>query len=100
MKQSKKDIMLNEKDALRDPPDAEKLLMNYYAAALAEGSSAGFRKKIFKLYGEHADTQFLVFEQMLARGYYEVQPAEKMMVDQKTESFSKVKKQLAEKKQS
>lgn len=96
MKQSKRDIALNEKDALQDLLDAEKLLMNYYATALSEGSSAGFRKKIFKLYGEHADTQFLVFEQMLSRGYYEVQPAEKMMIDQKTESFSKVKKQIAE----
>ena len=96
MKQSKRDTSLNEKDALQDLLDAEKLLMNYYATALAEGSSAGFRKKTLKLYGEHADTQFLVFEQMLARGYYEVMPAEKMMIDQKTETFSKVKKQIAE----
>ena len=95
MKQTKRDIMLNEKDALQDLLDAEKLLMNYYATALTEGSSTGFRKKIFKLYGEHADTQFAVFEQMLQRGYYEVQPAEKMMIDEKTETFSKVKKQLA-----
>ena len=96
MKQSKRDTSLNEKDALQDLLDAEKLLMNYYATALAEGSSAGFRKKILNAYGEHADTQFLVFEQMLARGYYEVMPAEKMMIDQKTETFSKVKKQIAE----
>ncbi len=94
MKQSKKDTMLCEKDALQDLLDAEKLLMNYYAMALTEGSTRPLRRQIFKLYGEHADTQFIVFEQMLRRGYYQVQPAEKMMIDQKTESFSKVKKQL------
>ena len=94
MKQSKRDTSLNEKDALQDLLDAEKLLMNYYAAALTEGSNAGFRKKIFKLYGEHAETQFTVFEQMLSRGYYEVQPAAKPMIDKETESFSKVKKQI------
>ena len=95
MKQSKKDIMLCEKDALQDLLDAEKLLMNYYATALTEGSCRPLRRQILKLYGEHGDTQFSVFEQMVQRGYYQTQPAEKMMIDEKTESFSKVKKQLA-----
>ena len=95
MKQSKKDTTLCEKDALQDLLDAEKLLMNYYATALTEGSCRPLRRQILKLYGEHADTQFSVFEQMLQRGYYQVQPAEKMMIDEKTEAFSKVKKQLA-----
>ena len=95
MKQSKKDIMLCEKDALQDLLDAEKLLMNYYATALTEGSCRPLRRQILKLYGEHADTQFSVFEQMIQRGYYQVQPAQKMMIDEKTEAFSKVKKQLA-----
>ncbi len=95
MKQSKKETTLSEKDALQDLLDCEKLLMSYYAAALTEGSCMPFRKEIFKRYGEHADTQFLVFEQMLSRGYYEVQPAAKMLVDQKTETFSKVLKQIS-----
>lgn len=95
MKQSKKDTTLSEKDALQDLLDAEKLLMNYYGVALTEGSCKPFRKQILKLYGEHAETQFGVFEQMLARGYYRTAPAEKMLVDEKTEMFSKVKKQLA-----
>ena len=95
MKQSKQDTCLNEKDALQDLLDCEKLLMNYYAAALTEGSSRAFRKEIVKHYTAAADTQFSVFEQMLARGYYEVQPAAKMMLDQKTETFSKTMKQIA-----
>ncbi len=94
MKLSKKEITLNEKDALQDMLDCEKLLMNYYAAALTEGSCKPFRKEILKRYTEHADTQFQVFEQMLSRGYYEVQPAAKMMIDQNAEKFSKVKKQM------
>ena len=95
MKQSKKDTTLCEKDALQDLLDAEKLLMNYYATALTEGSCRPLRRQILKLYGEHADTQFSVFEQMIQRRYYQVQPAQKMMIDEKTEAFSKVKKQLA-----
>ena len=95
MKQSKKDTTLCEKDALQDLLDAEKLLMNYYATALTEGSCRPLRRQILKLYGEHADTQFSVFEQMIQRGYYQLQPAQKMMIDEKTEAFSKVKKQLA-----
>lgn len=95
MKQSKQETTLNEKDALQDLLDAEKLLMSYYSAALTEGSCKAFRKEILKHYSEHADTQFNVFEQMLSRGYYQVQPAEKMMVDQQTEKFSKTLKQIS-----
>ena len=94
MKQSKKDITLSEKDALQDLLDCEKLLMNYYSAALTEGSSQAFRKAVLKNYTAHAETQFQVFEQMLARGYYEVQPAAKMMIDQNAEKFGKIKKQI------
>ena len=95
MKQSKKDVSLNEKDALQDLLDCEKLLMNYYAAALVEGSCRPFRREILKNYTSSADTQFAVFEQMLSRGYYEVQPAAKMLIDQKTETFSKTLKQIS-----
>ncbi len=95
MKQSKRETTLSEKDALQDMLDVEKLLMNYYAAALTEGSSNSFRKAILKRYTEHAATQFSIFEQMLSRGYYEVQPAEKMMLDKQTEKFQKAAKQIS-----
>ena len=94
MKLSKKETTLNEKDALQDMLEAEKLLMSYYAAAILEGSSKPFRKEIFKNYTSSADTQFTVFEQMLSRGYYDVQPAQKPMIDQKTQIFSKVLKEV------
>ena len=94
MKQSKQETTLNEKDALQDILDAEKLLMNYYSVALTEGSCKSFRKEILKNYTSSAETQFSVFEQMLARGYYQVQPAEKMLIDQKAENFSTVMKQI------
>ncbi len=94
MRQSKQDTTLSEKDALQDMLDAEKQLMNYYAAALTEGSCKPFRKAILKNYTSSADTQFNVFEQMLSRGYYKVQPAEKMLIDQKADTFSKVQKQI------
>lgn len=94
MKLSKKDTTLNEKDALQDMLEAEKILMSYYSAAVIEGSSKPFRKEILKNYASSADTQFLIFEQMLARGYYEVQPAEKPMTDEKAKIFSKVLKEV------
>lgn len=94
MKLSKKDTTLKEKDALQDMLEAEKLLMSYYSAAVMEGSCKPFRKEILKNYTSSADTQFTVFEQMLARGYYDVQPAQKPMIDQKTEIFSKVLKEV------
>ena len=95
MKQSKKDTQLSEKDALQDLLDQEKLLMSYYAGALMEGSCKPFRKEILKNYTAHAETQFTVFEQMLSRGYYKVQPAAKMLIDEKTETFSKTLKQIS-----
>lgn len=95
MKQSKRDTTLSEKDALQDLLDCEKLLMSYYADALLEGSCKSFRKEILKNYTADAETQFQVFQQMQSRGYYEVQPAAKMMIDQNTEKFEKVKKQIA-----
>ena len=94
MKQSKKDTTLNEKDALQDLLEAEKMMLSYYNAAVIEGSCKPFRKEIFKNYTSSAETQFTVFEQMLARGYYDVQPAESKMIEQKKNVFSKVLKQL------
>lgn len=94
MKLSKKDTTLKEKDALQDMLNAEKLLLSYYSAAVLEGSCKAFRKEILKNYTSSADTQFTVFEQMLSRGYYDVQPAQKPMIDEKTEIFSKVLKEV------
>ena len=94
MKNSKKETTLNETDALQDMLEAEKLLMSYYAAAILEGSSKAFRKEILKNYTSSADTQFTVFEQMLSRGYYDVKPAQKPMIDQKAQIFSKVLKEV------
>lgn len=94
MKQSKKDVTLSEKDALQDMLDVEKLLMNYYNTALTEGSCKPFRKEILKNFTAHAETQFTVFEQMLARGYYEVQPVETQQIEEKNQTYKKVLKQI------
>ena len=94
MNQSKQKTTLTEKDALQDMLDIEKLLMSYYNDALIEGSSKSFRKEILKNFSSHAETQFAIFEQMLNRGYYEVQPAEKTLLDKQSKSFNKTLKQL------
>ena len=94
MKLSKSKTTLAEKDALQDMLDIEKLLMTYYNNALIEGSNKSFRKEILKNYSSHAETQFSVYEQMLNRGYYQVQPAEKALVEKQSDTFSKVLKQI------
>ena len=94
MNKSKQKTSLAEKDALQDMLDVEKLLMNYYNNALIEGSCKPFRKEILKNLTSHAETQFTVFEQMLTRGYYEVQPAEKTLVEKQNDNYSKVLKQI------
>ena len=94
MKQTKMDVTLSEKDALQDMLDIEKLLMSYYNYALTEGSSKSFRKEILKNLSSHAETQYSVFEQMLNRGYYEVQPAEQALIQKQSENYSKVYKQI------
>ena len=95
MKQAKKDITLCEKDALQDMLDVEKQLLTFYTTALTEGSSQSFRKIILKNYSSSAESQFAIFKQMLSRGYYQVTPAPKMALDEKTEEFSKILKQIS-----
>lgn len=97
MKQSRQDVTLCEKDALQDMLNAEKQLMSLYAIAVTEGSGKAFRKELLGHYASCAEDQFSVFEQMLARGYYEAQPAEPQMIREKKDSFSKVLKQISAK---
>ena len=94
MNGSKQKTTLKEKDALQDMLDIEKLLMSYYNYALTEGSSKSFRKEILKNLTSHAETQYSVYEQMLTRGYYEVQPADKTVIEKQNENYSKVYKQI------
>lgn len=92
--QSKSDIMLNEQDSLRDMLECEKQLMGFYATAIRETSTRSLRKEIFKHYSHCSDGQFSLFEEMLSRGYYQVQPAQKQQLDMKLDSFKKTEKQL------
>ena len=94
MKKSRQETTLCERDALRDMLGAETLLMGEYAAALSAGSSRPLRRQLFKLYSEHADTQFALFEQLLGRGYCKAEPAPKDAAQTRAEQFAKFKKQL------
>lgn len=85
---------LNEQDSLQDMLESEKQLMGFYATALREGSSKGLRKELLKHYSACAENQFTVYEEMLTRGYYQVQPAPKQQLDAKIDSFKKTEKQL------
>lgn len=95
MKPSKMETTLCERDALQDMLDAERLLMSEYALAIAEGSCRPLRRQLYKLCGEHADTQFSVLEQMLLRGYAQAQPAQQEEIGDAVQKFSKIRKQLS-----
>lgn len=92
MKLSKQDTTLSEKDAMSEMLTTQKQLMQLYAVAIMEGGSKNLRK----IFLEHADAlsneQFNLFEEMAAKGYYEVMPAQKDALDKKIDSFKETEK--------
>ncbi len=95
MKLSKSDITLNEKDALQDMLESEKMLMTLYTTALYEGSTKSVRKAFSTNLLAVAQNQYCLFDQMKSRGYYAPAPAKKDMIDQANETYKKQCKELA-----
>ena len=94
MKTSKSQTQLNEKDALQDMISAEKQLTSLYATALFEGSSKTVRKEFSANLNAVANSQYDLFTQMGARGYYAPAPATKQLIDQTNDKFKKEIKNL------
>ncbi|MGN0813733.1 MAG: spore coat protein [Candidatus Coproplasma sp.] len=94
MKLTKSDTQLNEKDAIQDMLASEKQLMSFYATALFEGSSKSLRKEFSENLLGVAENQYCLFNQMSTRGYYQLQPATKQLIDQANEAFKKQAKTL------
>ncbi len=97
MRQAKKDVTLCEKDALIDLLDCEKGVLARYLHAIGEGSAKPLRRTLLKLMEGGLEAQFSLFEQLRARGYYEVELAPREEVEGQAAHFSKVKKTLADK---
>lgn len=95
-KLSKKESELNEQDSLQDMLNTEKMLMDNYLLAIKEGSTKSLRTMFMQNFNKAADNQYTVFKQMQEKGYYELQPAQKLMLDQKTQDFSKISKEIAQ----
>lgn len=94
MKMQKRDITLNEKDALTDMLESEKQLTLLYATALFEGSTQSIRKEFASCLNSVAENQYSIFSQMSSRGYYQPPVAQKQMIDQACDIFKKEQKQL------
>ena len=94
MKLTKQDTTLCEKDALQDMLDSEKTLMSLYTTAIYEGSGKNIRKNFSDNLMEVANSQYTLFQQMSARGYYEAPPAKKDMIDNAADMFKKEQKEL------
>ena len=97
MKLTKSETSLCEKDALQDMLDSEKALIGLYATALYEGSGKNVRKSFSDNLMGVAQNQYTLFQQMSARGYYEVPPAKKDMIDKANDMFKKQQKALKSK---
>ena len=95
-KLSKKESELNEQDSLQDMLNTEKMLMDNYLLAIKEGSTKSLRTMFMQNFNKAADDQYTVFKQMQEKVYYELQPAQKLMLDQKTQDFSKISKEIAQ----
>ena len=95
-KLSKKESELNEQDSLQDMLNTEKMLMDNYLLAIKEGSTKSLRTMFMQNFNKAADDQYTVFKQMQEKSYYELQPAQKLMLDQKTQDFSKISKEIAQ----
>lgn len=95
-KMSKRETELNEQDSLQDMLNTEKLVMDSYLLAIKEGSTKSLRTTFMHNFNKAADDQYTLFKQMQEKGYYQLQPAQKMMLDQKTQDFSKISKEIAQ----
>ncbi len=95
-KLSKKESALNEKDSLTDMLNTEKMLLDSYALAIKEGSTKNLRSQFMSHFTKAQEDQFTVFSEMKEKGYYQLMPAEKQMLDQKSEDFIKMRKEIAQ----
>lgn len=92
---SKMETTLNEQDTMSDMLECEKQLMNFYAMAMQEGSTERLRSTILKNYSACGEGQFMLFSEMVKRGYYEVQPVDKTALDKKIDTFQTIRTQLS-----
>ena len=92
----KKESSLNEKDSLTDMLNTEKMLLDSYSLAIKEGSTKSLRAQFLNNFTKAQENQFTVFSEMKDKGYYRLMPAEKQMLDQKTEDFFFLFKEIAQ----
>lgn len=91
----KAEITLNEKDSLTDILIMEKELVKQYATAITEGASRGYRSVVKNNMETAVQDQFSVFTVMNKQGLYEVQPADKPIMDKQKQTFCEELSQLS-----
>lgn len=91
----KAEITLNEKDSLTDILIMEKELVKQYATAITEGASRGYRSVVKNNMETAVQDQFSVFTVMNKQGLYEVQPADKAIMDKQKQTFCEELSQLS-----
>ena len=95
-KLQKNQAALNEKDSLQDMLNIEKQMVQLYGLAVIESSNKNLRKLFKQNFSDITEDQFTVYQQMVNNNYYQTKPADKATIDEKVNSFSKVKSQLSQ----
>ena len=95
-KLSKMEGSLNEKDSLTDMLNTEKMLLDSFSLAIKDASSKSLRSQFVSCFTKAHQNLITVFCEMKEKGYYKLMPAEKQMLDQKSEDFIKMGKEIAQ----
>ena len=90
----KRETSLTEKDSLTDLLLLEKSLVKLYAEALTEGACKCYITAIKNNLSSTACDQNAIFTQMNKLDYYQTEPAEKTVIDEKKANFKKVLSEL------
>lgn len=86
----KNNVAFTEEEALTDVLILQKNLIRLYATALTESANKGLRTILQTHYKDINTEQNQTFTNMQKMGYYELQKADKTMLDQKIETFTKM----------
>jgi len=90
MATNKQNNQLNEKDAIQDILFAEKSLVKMYGTAITESSGKPVRTAVKSLLSTAIADQYSVYSAMNDFGYYEPAPADKAVIDEQKDKFTKI----------
>ncbi len=93
----KAEVTLNEKDSIQDMLATEKEIVKFYALALTEGASKGYRTTLKNNFIEAEKDQLQTFLLLTEMGYQSVESESNEKTKKEKAKFLKIKKELIKK---